>query len=75
MILPPLTPGLTDALEYNAQVIAAGGIPDSLGIPSTITSDEDLDRLDAIANGVLIIELEERQRRSQVTPASSPIIV
>jgi len=66
MILPPLTPGLTDALEYNAQVIAAGGTPDSLGIPSTITSDEDLDRLDAIANGALIIELEERQRRDAV---------
>lgn len=62
MILPINTPGLAAALEYNAQVIAEGRTPESLGIPSII-DDEGAERLEAIMNGALIRELEERKRR------------
>ncbi len=63
MILSPNTPGLTAALDYNAQVMAEGRWPESLGIPSVLFGDEDSDRLDAIMDGALIIELEDRIRR------------
>ena len=62
MILPIDTPGLAAALDYNAQVIAEGRTPDSLGIPSII-DDEGAERLEAIMNGALVTELEERKRR------------
>lgn len=62
MILPINTPGLAAALEYNSQVIAEGRTPESLGIPSII-DDEGAERLEAIMNGALITELEERKRR------------
>lgn len=63
MILSPFTPGLDEALAYNDEIIARGGIPESLGIPSQITGEADLARLDAIMNGALVTELEERKRR------------
>lgn len=62
MILPMNTPGLDAALAYNDQVIAQGRVPESLGIPSII-DDEGAERLEAIMNGALISELEERKRR------------
>ena len=74
MILPPLTPGLDDALAYNEAVIARGGVPDSLGIPSEITSDEDIARVDAIMAGALVAELEERIRRDADTDLAEAVV-
>jgi len=62
MILPMNTPGLEDALAYNDQVAAEGREPESLNLPSVI-DDEGAERLEAIMNGALITELEERKRR------------
>lgn len=58
----PNTPGLEAALDYNAQVMAEGRWPESLGLPS-ILDDAGMVRLDAIMKGALIIELEARIRR------------
>ncbi len=62
MILSPNTPGLTAALAYNSKIMAEGRWPESLGLPSML-DDAGMERLDAIADGALIIELEDRIRR------------
>ncbi len=62
MILSSNTPGLTAALAYNSKIMAEGRWPESLGLPSII-DDAGMDRLDAIADGALILELEDRIRR------------
>jgi len=62
MILSPNTPGLTAALAYNSKIMAEGGWPESLGLPSII-DDAGMERLDAIADGALIPELADRIRR------------
>ncbi len=64
MILSSNTPGLTAALAYNSKIMAEGGWPESLGLPSSV-DDEAMERLDAIMNGALIIELEDRIRRDK----------
>lgn len=63
MILPPFTPGLDEALAYNDEIIERGGVPESLGIPSEIESEADLERIQAIMDGALVSELEARKRR------------
>ncbi len=62
MILSSNTPGLTAALAYNSKIMAEGRWPESLGLPSSV-DDAAMERLDAIMNGALIIELEDRMRR------------
>ncbi len=62
MILSPNTPGLTAALAYNSKIMAEGRWPESLGLPSML-DDAGMERLDAIADGALITELEDRIRR------------
>ncbi len=62
MILSPNTPGLSAALAYNSKIMAEGRWPESLGLPSML-DDEGMVRLDAIMNGALITELEDRIRR------------
>ncbi len=62
MILSSNTPGLTAALAYNSKIMAEGRWPESLGLPSML-DDAGMERLDAIADGALIIELEDRIRR------------
>ncbi len=64
MILSPNTPGLTAALAYNSKIMAEGGWPESLGLPSML-DDAGMERLDAIADGALITELEDRIRRDK----------
>ncbi len=64
MILSSNTPGLTAALAYNSKIMAEGRWPESLGIPSML-DDAGMERLDAIADGALIIELEDRIRRDK----------
>ncbi len=64
MILSSNTPGLTAALAYNSKIMAEGRWPESLGLPSML-DDAGMERLDAIADGALIIELEDRIRRDK----------